>query len=613
MVSAHKPVAALELKNVSMQYGEFRALAEVSLTVAPGEIHAIVGEHGAGKSSLAMIMSGFLRPGAGRLFVHGQEISQYSLKTAQRLGVRMIYQQTYLNEHFSVGENLFYTSRSSTRFGFYSRSRTEERARSYLAEHGFDIDPRVKLRALSLSDRTVIELLKSFNSRPRILILDESLEKLSQDSYQKIIPILKAMRDEGSTIVTITHRIDDVYRLANTVTVLKQGTRLITDHVENINKFNLIRMAYTQVGAETTHVKLDTEFYQFIKYNEAILQYLPVNIVVVDDASKVKMVNERCARSFGLVQGEYANTPLSTLFAGNDHAIELIDQSIEAREPRTFYNVDLRINESATINNIKTYPVYDGYHVIGTTIVIEDITEYDHLQKQLILSEKLASVGLLAAGVAHEINNPLEIISNYLSYVKYTHPEPEVTESIDKVNKEIDYISKIVSNLVTFSDQRGHNGELVDLNGVIGEILELLKYNAEYKHVAISFDHETGPLCFLGDEDQMKQVILNLIKNSFDAMESGGEIRITTLTAARNGDATTRLIFEDSGPGINAKDPNTIFLPFFSTKSARKKQLGLGLSISYRIVESFGGDMRAENLPVRGARFIIDLPLNDCR
>lgn len=612
MASAPKTVPALDLRDVSMHYGEFQALRGVSLTVAPGEIHAVVGEHGAGKSSLAMIMSGYMRPATGRLILHGKEITQYSLKTAQRLGVRMVYQQTYLNEHFSVGENLFYTASASTRFGFYSKSRTEERARAYLREHGFYIDPKVKLRALSLSDRTVIELLKSFYSRPRLLILDESLEKLSRDSYQKIVPILEEMRSRGCAIVTITHRIDDVYRLANTVTVLKQGRRLITDHVENINKFNLIRMAYTQVGAETSHVKLDTEFYQFIKYNEAILQYLPVNIIVVDDEMKVKMVNERCAVSFGLAEGEYMNTPLAELLAGNEHALELIDRSVEEREARTFYNVDLKMHDATTINNIKTYPVYDGYQVIGTTIVIEDITEYDNLQKQLILSEKLASVGLLAAGVAHEINNPLEIISNYLSYVKYTHPEPTITESIDKVNREIEYISKIVSNLVTFSDRRQHGGRLVDINGVIEEILDLLKYNAEYKHIAISFNREKEQLCFPGDPDQIKQVILNLIKNSFEAMESGGEIRIRTREGSRNGEPTAQLLFEDSGPGIEAKDPSTIFLPFFSTKSARNKQLGLGLSISYRIIESFGGEMRAENLPVRGARFTIDLPYGDC-
>ena len=283
-------------------------------------------------------------------------------------------------------------------------------------------------------------------------------------------------------------------------------------------------------------------------------------------------------------------------------------ESVEDREARSFYNVELRIRGKQSVNNVKTFPVFDGYNVIGTIIIVEDMTEYDRLQKQVILSEKLASVGLLAAGVAHEINNPLEIISNYLSYVTYTHTDPDIHDSIEKVRREIDYISKIVSNLVTFSDHGRRSGERVDANGVISEILDLLKYNAEYQHVTVSFTKEEEELPFLGDEDQIKQVLLNLIKNSFEAMPEGGEIRIETTRGEAHGSQTCRIVFEDNGPGIEAKDPNSIFLPFFSTKSRSKKQLGLGLSISYRIVESFGGEMSVENRPDGGCRFTIDLP-----
>lgn len=613
MASALKDYPTISLRNVSMNYDEFRALRKISLDIRPGEIHAIVGEHGAGKSSLAQIMSGMLKPVEGSIKLSGRTIPQYNLTTAQRAGVRMVYQQTYLNEHFSVGENIFYTTKSSTRFGFYSKNRTEHHAREYLNRHGFTIDPRVELRALSLSDRTVIEILKNLYFEPKLLILDETLEKLSHESYEKIIPILLQLRDRGGSIVTITHRVDDVYRLANTVSVVKQGTLLATDQVENINKLNLIRMAYTQIGAETSHIKLDAEFYQFLKYNEAILQYLPVNIIVVDNKLHIKMVNDRCAESFDLLEKEYVNTPLDDLLAGNKNALTLIRESVEEREAKSFYNVELRIRGKQSVNNIKTYPVFDGYNVIGTIIIVEDMTEYDRLQKQLILSEKLASVGLLAAGVAHEINNPLEIISNYLSYVTYTHPEPKIHESIRKVRREIDYISKIVSNLVTFSDHGRRSGERVEVNSVIAGILELLKYNAEYQHIAVSFSQDEEELPFLGDEDQIKQVLLNLIKNSFEAMPEGGEIAICTTRGEMGGRETTRVVFEDNGPGIDAEDPNTIFLPFFSTKSRSKQQLGLGLSISYRIVESFGGEMSVENLPEGGCRFTIDLPRPESR
>ena len=149
--------------------------------------------------------------------------------------------------------------------GLYSRKRVEENAGEYLHRYGFEIDPRAKLRTLSLTERTIIDILKNIYTRPNLLILDEALEKLSTDSFSKIVSILTAMRKQGMAIVSITHRIDDVYRIADKVSVIKSGKLLLTEKVKNINMLNLIRMAYTQVETENNNVQLDTEFYQFIK------------------------------------------------------------------------------------------------------------------------------------------------------------------------------------------------------------------------------------------------------------------------------------------------------------------------------------------------------------
>jgi len=600
----------ISLHNISMYYNKLCALRDINIQIYQGEVHAIVGEHGAGKSSLGMVMSGMVAAYQGQIKVRDNDCEQYSLTVAQRNGIRMVYQENLLNEYFSVAENILYKSDCGSRFGVYSKKRVYEHARRFLSEHHIDIDPKTTLHHLNLSERTVVEIMKNLYTRPALLILDETLEKLSADYYSRIIPILMKLKDEGMSVVTITHKIDDIYDFADRVSVLKDGTLLLTDKVDNINKLNLIRMAYTKVGVSKKNISLDTEFYQIIKYNEAILQFLPVNIIVVDDQMNIKMVNEYCMNSYLLAEQEYLNTSLSDFLQESPTTVKLIQEGVSSKEPSSFYNVQITFKSKVTINNIKTYPVFDGLSILGTIIIIEDMTEYDRLQKQLIISEKLASVGLLAAGVAHEINNPLEIISNYLSYLKYTQTNRDVVETVDKVKQEISYISKIVSNLVTFSDHRKIGHQPVDINHVISEILTLLRYNAEYRHVDVKFNFQNKKQMFIGDDGQIKQVILNLIKNSFEAMPEGGEVNITTKDGQFHGMKSTRLIFEDDGPGIQVPDVNSIFLPFYSTKTGKKSKfgLGLGLSISYRIVESFKGEMRVQNLPKKGCRFIIDLP-----
>jgi two-component system sensor histidine kinase AtoS len=607
MESTHSAQPLLRARHISKKYRDLQAIKDVSLDVYPGQIQAIVGEHGAGKSTLAMVLSGYVSSDQGDISIDNTIIKPYSLKAARRNGVRMVYQQSYLNEYFSVAENLFYNTSASTSYGIYSKRRVIERAGEYLAENGFSINPKAELRSLNLSDRVIVEILKNLYISPRILIFDETLEKLSQENYNKIFQLITRLRDNGTAIISITHRIDDVYNFADSVTILKGGKLLVTDNVDNINKINLIEMAYTQVTVDDSKVSPEAEFYQYFKYNEAILQHLPVDLIVIDDDLIIKMVNKHLLKSFKVEQDQFFNVPLSEVLTGNRQALDKILKSIHESQSANFYNVELAIYNITRKNNIKTFPVLDGSVVIGTIIIIEDITEYDRLQKQVILSEKLASVGLLAAGVAHEINNPLEIISNYLSYISYKHTDADIQESIAKVHQEIDNIAKIVGNLVTFSDKDEMGFESFDLNTIIEDILELLKYNANLQHVAISFQTQHDQQLFWGDKGKIKQVILNLLKNSFEAMEGGGKVLLQTKDSSLKHKLSSRLIIEDNGSGISPEHMDSIFMPFFSTKSGRNNKLGLGLSISYSIIESFGGEMSVMNRPRGGCRFIIDL------
>ena len=187
----------------------------------------------------------------------------------------------------------------------------------------------------------------------------------------------------------ITHKIDDIYHFADRVSILKNGEILVTDDMQNIDKLNLIKMAYTQLSGEQNIEEPNKEFQQYLKYNEAILRNLPVNLIVVDTNKRIKMVNDYCKQHFQLEAVSYLNVPLAEFFSGeNASLLDMLQDAFDSGEGESFYQRSIVIKGNATVNNIKTFPIYDGSFLIGHILIIEDVTEYDRLQKQFMLSEK---------------------------------------------------------------------------------------------------------------------------------------------------------------------------------------------------------------------------------
>lgn len=599
----------LELRGITLAYQTVRALKQIDLTMRPGEIHALVGEHGSGKSSLARLLSGHAKPTVGQIVFNGVSYRALTPKTALKAGIEMVHQQTLsLNTYFTVAEN--FSSLINTPLYHLTWKRKRNRAAQAFFDHyGIDLDPDILVERLPQADQVFVDILKHLYTGPRLLIIDEALERLTLPAFQKIIAILKQFARQGCAVLLVTYRIDDVYNLADRVSIIKHGEILVTDEVRNIDKLNLIKMAYTQMSDDEAPRDLNTEFYQLLRYNEAILRNLPVNLIVIDKDHAIKLINDYCRQHFQLDAPSYQDLPLHRLVsASTDDVTRLLENPLHVPEERTLYQVPLTVNGINTISNLKTFPIYDGASLIGTILTIEDITEYDRLQKQMMLSEKLASVGLLAAGVAHEINNPLEIIYTYLSYMKYKFRSQEFHQAIDTLHEQIEDIAGIVSNLQSFSDNTQEAQDDIDTNDVIRDMLHLVQHNAGYKHIAIHFTPSDDELLIHVNRHEIKQVILNLLKNSFEAMPSGGDIFICTDLVQDGGEHFAQILFHDTGPGICGDNPGNIFLPFYSTKQGSQQNLGLGLSVSYGIIQKYHGAMTVENVEGAGCQFIIMLP-----
>jgi PAS domain S-box-containing protein len=234
-----------------------------------------------------------------------------------------------------------------------------------------------------------------------------------------------------------------------------------------------------------------------------------------------------------------------------------------------------------------------------------DLSERRRLELQLIQSEKMAAIGQLAAGIAHEIRNPLGIIMNALYDLAELLPDPipEVREDLQIARVEMARVQEIINNLLEFSRDSQAESQAVDLNALIGRTLKLMgKYLQNHGVQAVAALGRIGPC--EANENGLRQVLLNLITNAVQAMPEGGELRLETLPTPSGG---VGLRVSDTGHGIPAEDLCKIFDPFYTTKQPGEGT-GLGLSVVHSVIKNAGGRIEVESLPGRGTTFAIELP-----
>ena len=241
--------------------------------------------------------------------------------------------------------------------------------------------------------------------------------------------------------------------------------------------------------------------------------------------------------------------------------------------------------------------------------VIRDATAEKQLQQQLIQSEKMAAIGQLVSGVAHELNNPLGSISAFAQLLQL---DPELDadhrHSADVIRAEARRAARIVHNLLTFARQHKAEKSFADLNKVLADTLELREYELKVRGIELVRDLEPGPVETMMDVYQMQQVLLNLVTNAEQAMQDTERPQHRMVARTRLLTDTVRLEIEDTGPGIPPATQALIFNPFFTTKPTGQGT-GLGLSISLGIVSEHNGRIWVENVPEGGTRFCIELPV----
>lgn len=243
--------------------------------------------------------------------------------------------------------------------------------------------------------------------------------------------------------------------------------------------------------------------------------------------------------------------------------------------------------------------------VVGFLGAHRDITEQKLLEQQLVRSQKMEAIGTLAAGIAHEVGNPLTSIASLVQVLQRTTQDQFATEKLELIKNQISRIARIIRDLVDFSRPSNYIIKPTDVNQVLQDALNIVRYGKKVKHIEfqVQFSERLPTLQVV--PDQLVQVFINILMNAVDAI---GEKPGTIIVKSKKGKTSVVVECIDSGKGINPDDREKIFEPFYTTKEVGQGT-GLGLWVSYGIVKNFGGDIAVESQPGRGSTFTVELPI----
>lgn len=345
--------------------------------------------------------------------------------------------------------------------------------------------------------------------------------------------------------------------------------------------------------------------YQTLReFSENVIESISVGVLACDLEQRIEMWNSSMEPMYGLKRSEVEGKKLAEVFPP-----ELLAELPPAYEPHrvtSLYKFRLRTADGRhLIVNLSAAPLLGkDDQVIGRLLIMNDLTERVSLETQLVQAEKLSSIGLLAAGVAHEVNTPLAVITSQAQMLMKQIPVDDPrSRTLDKIIKQSFRASEIVNNLLKFSRVSGSEHSELDLNKLIRETLSLVEPMLKASKITLNAQLDSDlPLVF-GNSGKLQQVFMNLIMNARDAMPRGGELTLAT----ESENSTVLVEVSDNGVGISADHLDKIFDPFFTTKST-SRGTGLGLAVTYGIIREHAGKIRVESTVGQGTSFRLEFP-----
>ena len=574
----------LSLENLSLKYGDVTALNNLSFDLRQGEILAVVGEHRSGKSSIAKILGGVVRKQSGCITLKGHRIEYLSPVSSIKNKLGIIYQETSLIPSLNSVEYI-YSGRFLLGFlNIINNKKMTNQVGQFLDEWGFSLDLRMPVGRLPKADQHILELVRAVFFDPDILIFDEISNKLNAEEIEIVYQIILDLKNKGKSIIYISNNMNEIFEFADRVSILKNGSVISTQDICNLDKVRLIDLTYSFASTREELRKRNQELYNFKKYNEDIINNLPVGVIILDKDKKVYLINYSALSilSIEYIPGE---ADLDKLIYGFSN--ELKDElllKIENLENMSWEEIEYEDNKYL---NITLFPFKDeDYVFLGTIILIQDISRDYHFKNYLFQAERISSVAELAAGVAHEVNNPLNIVLNYVELLKLHNTDEYSNEKIFHIKDELNRIKSIIGSLLSFAHLNETPMQHLDLVKLIDDTLLLMNHQFKEKRISLDWISPDDIVPVVGNKNRLKQVIINILINGIEAVDNDGKLIIVVQSDKSEGYAEIEFI--NNGPKIPDNIATNIFTPFYSTKED-EKNTGLGLSICQHIIEAHQG------------------------
>lgn len=347
---------------------------------------------------------------------------------------------------------------------------------------------------------------------------------------------------------------------------------------------------------------------------ESVFDIIRDGILVLDGASVIQYANEAAFRLLGLRRNEVGRSNVWRRIPELSRALQIDPEEAHPDRFTASCEIEIHYPETRTVR-IYLVPLRDADdHDLGegTVAVLSDVTEIKHSTQELIENEKIASIMMLAAGVAHELGNPLNSLTIHLQLMRRRMEklsagetaDPKLAKSLDICSREVERLDGIITHFLAAIRPQPPNLRKVDLIAVLSEVLEVESDLFRERKVEVVVDLDTMAPPVLADPDQVKQVYFNVLKNAVEAMPGGGSIRVRWRKDPRH----VFLLFADTGEGIEPEDIPRVFQPYFTTKDTGN---GLGMMVVQRIMRDHHGSIAIDSRPGEGTVITLQFPAYD--